>query len=150
RSAGSVRCPASRSRRSSAATAGSGVASLLTATPVTATVAGPGSHGRTLMARARVAREPDPRTPVLVGAGQSSDPMDAPGYRRSSPVELAAEAARAALADAGADPVTVAAAIDTVAAIRQFEISVPGARQPFGGSDNPPRSVAARIGADPR
>jgi acetyl-CoA C-acetyltransferase len=102
------------------------------------------------MARARVAREPDPRTPVLVGAGQSSDPIDAPGYRRSSPVELAAEAARAALADAGADPVTVAAAIDTVAAIRQFEISVPGARQPFGGSDNPPRSVAARIGADPR
>lgn len=97
-----------------------------------------------------MADELDPRTPVLVGAGQSRDPIDGPGYRRLSPVDLAAEAARSALAGTGADPAAIAAAIDTVAAIRQFEISVPGATPPFGGSDNPPRSVAARIGADPR
>lgn len=87
---------------------------------------------------------------MLVGVGQSADPIDAPGYRRLSPVDLAAAAAGAALADSGADPAAIASAIDTVAAIRQFEISVPGAKPPFGGSDNPPRSVAARIGADPR
>lgn len=92
----------------------------------------------------------DPRTPVLVGVGQFCDPIDGPSYERLSPVELAAAAARLALADTGADPAALASVIDTVAAIRQFEISVPGARPPFGGSDNPPRSVAVRIGADPR
>lgn len=91
----------------------------------------------------------DPRTPVLVGVGQASERIDDPGYRRLSPVELAAAAAREALADSGADPTTVAGAVDTVAGIRQFEISTPGARAPLGRSDNYPRSVAARIGAAP-
>ena len=43
----------------------------------------------------------------------------------------------------------VAAAIDTVAGIRQFENSFPGARAPLGRSDNYPRSVAGRIAASP-
>jgi len=92
----------------------------------------------------------DPRTPVLVGVGQCSDPIDHPDYRRASPVELAATAARRALADAGADAAAVGAAIDTVAGVRQFEISVPGAPAPLGRSNNYPRSVAARLGAQPR
>lgn len=92
----------------------------------------------------------DPHTPVLVGVGQCSDPIDHPDYRRASPVELAATAARRALADAGADPGALAAAIDTLAGVRQFEISVPGASAPLGRSDNYPRSVARRLGADPR
>jgi acetyl-CoA C-acetyltransferase len=91
----------------------------------------------------------DPRTPVLVGVGQVSERLDEPGYRRRSPVDLAADAARAALADAGADPAALAAAIDTVAGVRQFEISHPAARAPLGRSDNYPRSVAGRIGAAP-
>src|ERR1017187_3812349 len=91
----------------------------------------------------------DPRTPVLVGAGQASECLDAPGYRHRSPVDLAADAAREAIADTGADLAAVAPAIDTVAGIRQFENSVPGARAPLGRSDNYPRSVARRIGADP-
>ncbi|MBW0101049.1 acetyl-CoA acetyltransferase [Pseudonocardia sp. KRD291] len=91
----------------------------------------------------------DPRTPVLVGAGQASDLVDGPDYQRLSPVELAAAAARDALADSGADPAAVAAAVDTVAGVRQFEISLPGAPAPLGRSDNYPRSVAARLGADP-
>jgi acetyl-CoA C-acetyltransferase len=91
----------------------------------------------------------DPRTPVLVGVGQASERLSEPGYHRRSPVDLAAAAARDALADSGADPAAVAAAIDTVAAVRQFEISHPAARAPLGRSDNYPRSVAARIGADP-
>ncbi len=91
----------------------------------------------------------DPRTPVVVGVGQASERLGTPGYRRRSPVELAADAAAEALADTGADPAAVAAAIDTVAGVRQFENSVPGARAPLGRSDNYPRSVAGRIGASP-
>ncbi|MDT7565321.1 MAG: acetyl-CoA C-acetyltransferase [Pseudonocardiales bacterium] len=91
----------------------------------------------------------DPRTPVLVGVGQASERLDDPGYRRLSAVELAAAAARAALEDTGADPAALAAAIDTVAGIRQFEISTPVATAPLGRSDNYPRSVARRLGADP-
>ena len=91
----------------------------------------------------------DPRTPVLVGVGQASERLGEPGYRRLSPVDLAAAAAGAALADSGADPAAVAAAIDTVAGVRQFEISHPAAPAPLGRSDNYPRSVAGRIGARP-
>src|SRR3954447_12352786 len=92
----------------------------------------------------------DPRTPVVVGVGQSSERLDDAGYRRRSPVELAADAAREALADSAADAGAVAAAVDTIAGTRQFENSVPGARAPLGRSDNFPRSVAGRIGASPR
>ena len=35
----------------------------------------------------------DPRTPVVVGVGQASERLGTPGYRRLSPVDLAAEAA---------------------------------------------------------
>jgi acetyl-CoA C-acetyltransferase len=91
----------------------------------------------------------DPRTPVLVGVGQSAELLDTPGYRRLSPVGLAVAAARAALTDTGADPAAVAAAIDTVATTRQFENSFPGVRAPLGRSDNFPRSVASGIGAAP-
>jgi acetyl-CoA C-acetyltransferase len=107
----------------------------------------------------------DPRTPVIVGAGQASERLGQPGYRRRSPVDLAAGAAREAILDTGAgagasvdagagagtagNPAAVAAAIDTVAGIRQFENSTPGARAPLGRSDNYPRSVAGRVGANP-
>ncbi len=94
--------------------------------------------------------ELDPRTPVLVGVGQVSDPIDGPAYAALSPMDLAGAAARAALADTGVPSPALAEAIDTVAAIRQFEISVPGWVAPLGHSDNPPRSIAARIGADPK
>jgi acetyl-CoA C-acetyltransferase len=92
----------------------------------------------------------DPSTPVLVGVGQSSERIDLPGYRGLSAVELAAAAAREALADTGVAPDVVARAVDTVAGVRQFEISSPGASAPLGRSDNYPRSVAGRVGAAPR
>lgn len=91
----------------------------------------------------------DYRTPVLVGVGQASERIDDAGYRGLSPVELATAAARDALADTGADPVSLAEAIDTVAGIRQFEISTPISHSPLGRSDNFPRSVAKRLGATP-
>ena len=81
----------------------------------------------------------DPRTPVVVGVGQSSERLGEPGYRRRSPVDLAADAAREAIRDtglgAGAGQAAVAAAIDTVAGIRQFENCVarrPRAARPLG------------------
>ncbi|MFN8067434.1 MAG: acetyl-CoA acetyltransferase [Mycolicibacterium insubricum] len=90
----------------------------------------------------------DARTPVLVGVGQFTERIDDDGYRARSSVELAAEAVRAALADTGAGPGAVAAAVDTVAGLRQFEICTP-APPPLGASDNYPRSVARRLGFDP-
>ncbi|MGD1110948.1 MAG: acetyl-CoA acetyltransferase, partial [Mycobacterium sp.] len=90
----------------------------------------------------------DPRTPVIVGVGQAAERIDDAYYRAMSGVELAAAAARAALDDCGADVVKVAATIDTVAGVRQFEISGP-AEPVLGKSNNYPRSVANRIGADP-
>lgn len=89
------------------------------------------------------------RTPVLIGVGQAAERPQDTRYRALSPVDLAAEAARAALADSGATG-DLAAALDVIAAIRQFEISTPAAKPPFGASNNFPRSVGARIGAAPR
>ncbi len=88
----------------------------------------------------------DPRTPVLVGVGQFTERIDDADYRGMSAVELATEAARAALADTGAKG--VAAAIDTVFALRQFEISGPMPAK-LGKSNNYPRSVMQRVGGDP-
>jgi acetyl-CoA C-acetyltransferase len=108
--------------------------------------------------------ELDPRTPVIVGVGQSSERLGEPGYRGLSAVGLAADASREALADAAGalapatppdagppDPIgRIAAAVDTVAGVRQFETSRPGARALLGRSDNFPRSVAGRVGLTPR
>jgi len=91
----------------------------------------------------------DPRTPVIIGVGQVIDRLGADDYEKLSSVGLAAKASERALADTGADPVRIAEAIDTVAGIRQFEISTPGAPAPLGKSNNYPRSVAARVGAAP-
>lgn len=86
-------------------------------------------------------------TPVIIGVGEASERIDAPGYEALSPVALAARASQAAIDDAGGTG--LAAHIDLVAAIRQFEVSTPAAKPPFGASNNFPRSVARRIGADP-
>jgi acetyl-CoA C-acetyltransferase len=88
----------------------------------------------------------DPRTPVIVGVGQFTERIDDADYRGMSAVELATEAVRAALADTGAGG--VATAIDTVYALRQFEISGPMPAA-LGKSNNYPRSVMQRVGGDP-
>ncbi|SBS76826.1 Acetyl-CoA acetyltransferase [uncultured Mycobacterium sp.] len=92
----------------------------------------------------------DPRTPVIVGVGQFTERIDDPDYRGMSAVELATEAVRAALADTGADVAAVAKAIQVFAGLRQFEICTPYATAPLGCSDNYIRSVARRVGADPK
>jgi acetyl-CoA C-acetyltransferase len=90
----------------------------------------------------------DPQTPVLVGVGQSSERPGDAGYEALSPIALAVRAAEAALRDTGVDG--VADLIDVVATTRQFENSAPMFPAPFGKSSNFPRSVANRIGANPR
>jgi len=88
-------------------------------------------------------------TPVIIGVGEASERIDSPDWRALSPADLAAEACAAALADAGAHH-DLNSRIDVIAAIRQFEISLPRAVAPFGRADNFPRAVARRLGADPR
>lgn len=91
---------------------------------------------------------PGPETPAIVGVGQSVDRIDRATYRRWSAVELAAEAARAALADAGL-PQHAFGGIDAIVTTRTFEDMV-ARTPPFGRSTNFPRSVAARLGIRPR
>ena len=90
----------------------------------------------------------DARTPVIIGVGEASERIDGPGYQTLSPADLAGRAAQAALDDAAARK-PLGPQIDLIAAIRQFEVSTPKAVAPFGASDNLPRSVGRRIGADP-
>jgi acetyl-CoA C-acetyltransferase len=87
------------------------------------------------------------RRPIIVGVGEASERIGSPDYQALSPVELAANAARAAMADTGGT--AIAAAIDVIACIRQFEVSGPHASPPFGASNNFSRSVGNRIGASP-
>ncbi len=93
------------------------------------------------------------QTPILVGVGQVSERLDDPGYRKLSPADLAAEAAKAACADALSLEV-LASRIDAIYAVRTVADSVPAPmrpqRAPFGSPNNTPAAVAARIGATPK
>jgi acetyl-CoA C-acetyltransferase len=92
----------------------------------------------------------DPRTPVIVGVGQKTVHWDpASGQAAPSPQSLRADAARLALADSGAAD-ALGGIIDRVVAVRTMLDSVPGAPQPFGRCANPPGTVAADLGLNPR
>ncbi|WP_108787335.1 acetyl-CoA acetyltransferase [Erythrobacter sp. Alg231-14] len=91
----------------------------------------------------------DNNTPVIIGVGQYSERVGEPGYEALSYMDLGGRALSAAVENCGADG-SVAGAIDTLAAIRAFEMSRPDRAPPFGGSDNIPRSFAKRVGADPK
>ena len=88
-------------------------------------------------------------TPILVGAGQYTEHLSA-GVEPAlnPPVELAARAAANAVASTGGN--FSAADIEAIATIRLFSDSAPAWACPFGRSDNPPESIAQRIGAAPR
>ncbi|AWW73653.1 acetyl-CoA acetyltransferase [Erythrobacter sp. KY5] len=88
-------------------------------------------------------------TPVIIGVGQYSERVGEPGYEALSYADLSGRALAAAIADCSADR-SVAAAIDTLASIRAFEMSRPGKEPPFGAPDNVPGAVAKRVGASPR
>ncbi|MEL6528979.1 MAG: acetyl-CoA acetyltransferase, partial [Pseudomonadota bacterium] len=82
-------------------------------------------------------------TPVIIGVGQYSERVDQPGYEALSYMDLAGRALAAAIADSSAT-VPVSDAIDTLAAIRAFEMSRPDRKPPFGAASNVPRAIAKR------
>ena len=88
-------------------------------------------------------------TPIIIGVGQVSERIGEDGYLERSPMDLAGDALAAALADAGAKR-KLAASLDTIAAIRQFEISGTRYPAPFGHANNPPRAIGRRVGANPK
>lgn len=87
-------------------------------------------------------------TPILVGVGQVTEAVPEDLQTASSHADLAGQAARLALLDAGGE--ALAEQIDTVVGVRTFADSTPTWACPFGGSDNFPRSVANRINASPK
>lgn len=87
-------------------------------------------------------------TPVIIGVGQYSERVGEPGYEALSYMDLAGRALGSAIADSGASG-SVAGAIDTLAAIRAFEMSRPDRKPPFGAANNVPRAIASRVGANP-
>ncbi|MFK7977457.1 MAG: hypothetical protein AB8C02_15075 [Halioglobus sp.] len=85
-------------------------------------------------------------TPILVGAGQSVDRLtDNAQPPFSSPIALASAASRHVLNETGIP----AQALDTIAVIRTFADAAPAWQAPLGSSNNPPESVARRLGAEP-
>ena len=79
--------------------------------------------------------------PVIIGVGEASERIEAPDWQALSPADLAGRAAQAAIEDAGARG-SVAAALELIAAVRQFETSGARAVAVFGRADNFPRALA--------
>lgn len=92
------------------------------------------------------------QTPILVGVGQYVGRDMSRPEALLSPVDIAATAARRALADTGST-VPLAPHVDALAVVRMFEHSV-GDRamwpNPFGSTNNVPWSIAKRLGLNPR
>ena len=88
-------------------------------------------------------------TPVIIGVGQVSERVGDDGYRELSHMDLAGFALNAAFDDAQVRR-KLGPALDTIAAIRQFEISGTRYGAPFGHANNPPRAIARRAGANPK
>lgn len=87
-------------------------------------------------------------TPVIIGVGQVSERVGEPDYAELSHMDLAGAALKAALADACAKR-SLAKALDTLVAVRQFEQSATRYMAPFGCANNVPRAIARRVGANP-
>jgi acetyl-CoA C-acetyltransferase len=82
-------------------------------------------------------------TPILVGCGDVTD-LTTPVEAGRSPFDLIAQAGKLALADSGAP--SLPGTIDTVAMLRLFSDTSPRYATKLGGSSNPPKSVAQRLG----
>jgi acetyl-CoA C-acetyltransferase len=86
------------------------------------------------------------RIPVLVGAGQVTQRIADPSKALAA-MDLTAQAVRNAAADSGAGH-RLLEELDTVVVLRAFSDTSWRFRSPFGGPKNPPKSIAARIGAN--
>lgn len=87
--------------------------------------------------------------PIIVGVGESVEHLLEDMSQALSAHELAAKAAKAALDDALSSE-KLATEVDVIVATRTFPDSNPAYQMPFGRSNNIPRSIARRIGAQPK
>ncbi len=88
----------------------------------------------------------DPRTPILVGAGQVVNHWDGINPDKApNPSSLRCAAAHAALDDSGARDLLIKA-IDRVVVVRTMLDSIPGTRPSFGRCENPPATLSAQLG----
>lgn len=100
------------------------------------------------MDRSQHQQIPD-NTPILVGAGQYTEQLESQSPAQlNPPMELASRASQLAIDDAGGT--LQAGDIDAIAVIRLFSDSAPAWACPLGRSDNPPQSIAHRLGANPQ
>jgi acetyl-CoA C-acetyltransferase len=86
------------------------------------------------------------RTPILVGCGDVTD-LTTPVEQGRSPFDLIAQAARKALIDTGTT--SLAQNIDALAMVRLFSDTSHRFATKLGGSTNPPKSIANRLGLNP-
>jgi acetyl-CoA C-acetyltransferase len=91
----------------------------------------------------------DSNTPILIGVGEVSERLHDADYRGLSPVQLAANAVKQALADARSHE-ALASHVDMLGAVRTFEDTWPQFETPFGRSNNFPRSIARHAGVHPK
>lgn len=86
-------------------------------------------------------------TPVLIGVGEAFEATPADPASGKSNVDLAVEAAAAAIGDAGGRDLS--RAIDALVAVRTFPDSTPFWPHPVISAKNFPRAVARRLGIAP-
>ena len=86
--------------------------------------------------------------PIIIGVGEVVEHLAADLMKSSSVQSLATQAALEALKDAG-EITELADNLDVVVAVRTLVDSSPMWPMPFGKSNNMPRSIAQRIGANP-
>ena len=87
----------------------------------------------------------DATTPVLIGAGQVTQREPDPKMAKA-PLDLIAAAGHAAAEDAG-PAAKLLEALDAIVLLRSFSDSSWRFKSPFGDPSNPPKSLAARLGA---
>ncbi|NMV38086.1 enoyl-CoA hydratase-related protein [Ralstonia insidiosa] len=90
-----------------------------------------------------------PSTPIIVGVGQFTERLGTPEFHARSAADIAANAAHNAMNDA-LSAERLRDIVDAIATTRTFEDSTPRLAQPFGKSNNFPRSIARRLGLAPR
>lgn len=98
------------------------------------------------------ATTPPENTPVLIGFGQIVNRHITTAEHVLSPVDLASQAAQQALIIdklSNKDTAPLVSQIDTLAVVRSMIDNRIEVTHPFGSSNNPPQSIATRIGANP-
>lgn len=87
-------------------------------------------------------------TPIIIGVGQINEAVPDDLAKASSHADLAAKAAVFALEDA--KNASIAKSIDVIAGVKTFSDSSPQHQAKTGRTNNFPRSIARRIGANPK